>query len=294
MDIQNAISRFGPSIILPVFIFLLAYGMGAKPGKAFRAAITIGIAFIGINLVLELMIKSLSGVATAMIHNTGSMLDIVDVGWPSAAAIAFGSIVGWWVIPVAITVNFILLFTHITRTLNVDIWNFWHFAFIGSLILAATGNVFYGIAASAIAAAFALFLADWTAKGVQQHFSIPGISIPHLISAPIVPVAIGVNWLIERIPGIRDITIDTQTLQKKLGIMGDPVMQGLVIGLVLGLIGYYNSGDPVTVISNILLCGMNLAAVMLLLPRMVKILMEGLIPVSESVTEFHAEKVCRT
>lgn len=286
MDIQTAISTFGPSIILPVIIFIMTAAMGTKPGRAFRAAITIGVAFIGINLVVDLMVKILSGVSNAMVQNTGRLLDIVDVGWPSAAAIAFGSSVGLWVIPVALIVNIIMLVTHVTRTLNVDIWNFWHFAFIGSLIVAATGNVFYGLAAAAIAAAFALFLADWTAKSVQKYFGIPGISIPHLISAPVVPIAIVVNWLIEKIPGLRDINIDSDNVQKRFGIMGDPVIQGLLIGLVLGAIGYYNTGDFITVLAKTLECGMGLAAVMLLLPRMVKVLMEGLIPVSEAAREF--------
>jgi PTS system galactitol-specific IIC component len=290
MDIQTAISSFGSTIILPFFIFILAFAIGARPGRAFRAAITVGIAFVGINLVIELMVKTLSSVANAMVQNTGYVLDIVDVGWPSAAAIAFGSSVGWLVIPVALSVNIILLLTRVTRTLNVDLWNFWHFAFIGSLIVAATGNLLYGFVAAAIAAAFALFLADWTAKAVQSYYGIPGISIPHLISAPIVPIAIAVNWLIERTPGLRDLTVDSETIQKRFGIIGDPVVQGLFIGLILGAIGYYNTGDTITVIAKVLECGISLAAVMLLLPRMVKVLMEGLIPVSEAAREFMQKK----
>jgi PTS system galactitol-specific IIC component len=60
----------------------------------------------------------------------------------------------------------------------------------------------------------------------------------------------------------------------------------LVIGLVLGAIAFYNAGDFVTVLAKVLGAGINLAAVMLLLPRMVSILMEGLIPISESAREF--------
>lgn len=284
--LKTVVDSLGSTVVLPIFIFLLAWAMGAKPARAFRAGVTIGIAFIGINLVINLMWSSLSGVAQAMVTNTGIKLDTVDVGWPSAAAIAFGSSVGLWVIPIALLVNLVLLFTNVTKTLNVDIWNFWHFAFIGSLIVAATGQLWYGLVAAAIAAAFALFLADWTAKAVQHFYGLPGISIPHLTSAPVVPIAIGVNWLIEKIPGLRDWNADTETIQKKFGVLGEPIIQGLVIGLILGIIGYYNAGDAATVISKVLQCGMNLAAVMLLLPRMVKILMEGLIPVSEAARTF--------
>jgi galactitol PTS system EIIC component len=284
--LKTIIDNLGATVVLPVFIFLLAWAMGAKPARAFRAGVTIGIAFIGINLVIGLMWGSLTGVGQAMVKNTGASLDVIDVGWPSAAAIAFGSSVGLWVIPIALLVNLVLLFTNVTKTLNVDIWNFWHFAFIGSLVVAATGQLWYGLVAAAIAAAFALFLADWTAKAVQHFYGLPGISIPHLTSAPIVPIAIGVNWLIEKIPGLRDWNADTESIQKKFGILGEPIIQGLVIGLILGIIGYYNAGDAATVISKVLQTGMNLAAVMLLLPRMVKILMEGLIPVSEAARTF--------
>ena len=117
---------------------LIALVLGARPGRAFRAGLTIGIAFIGINLVLGLMLTTLGGVAQAIVTNTGMQRDIVDVGWPSAAAIAFGSSVGLWVIPIGILVNVVLLFSGLTRTLNVDVWNFWHFAFVGSLVVAAT------------------------------------------------------------------------------------------------------------------------------------------------------------
>jgi len=285
-SIKTLVDSLGATVVLPLFIFVLAWAMGASPARAFRACVLIGIAFIGINLIIGLMWSSLSGVAQAMVKNTGISRDVVDVGWPSAAAIAFGSKVGLWVIPIALLVNIILLFTRVTKTLNVDIWNFWHFAFIGSLIVAATDNLAYGLIAAAIAAAFTLFLADWTAKAVQNFFDLPGISIPNLLAAPIVPIAIATNWLIEKIPGARNWNADTDAIQKKFGVLGEPVILGLVIGIILGILGFYNAGDCATVIAKNLKTGMELAAVMLLLPNMVKILIEGLIPVSEAAHTF--------
>lgn len=284
--LKAVIDGLGATVVLPIIIFIFALILGAKPGRAFRSGVMVGIAFIGINLVIGLMWGSLSDVAQAMVTNLGIQRDVVDVGWPSAAAIAFGSNVGLWVIPVALLVNFVLLITRLTKTLNVDVWNFWHFAFIGSLVTAATDSLAYGIFAAAIAAAFALFLADWTAKGVQRFYGVPGISVPHLTSAPGVPIAIAVNWVIDKIPGLKDLDADPDTIQEKFGVVGEPVIQGLVIGLILGILGYYNAGDAQTVIIKVLQIGMNLAAVMVLLPRMVQILMEGLIPVSEAARDF--------
>jgi PTS system galactitol-specific IIC component len=194
------------------------------------------------------------------------------------------------VIPIALLVNLFMLVTRLTKTLNVDIWNFWHFAFLGSLVSIVTNSLVYGLIAAAIAAAFALFLADWTAKAVQSFYNLPGISIPHLTSAPGIPFAILVNWIFEKIPGLRDLKADPDTIRKKWGIFGEPVVLGFVIGLILGILAYaFNIPEgqsTMVTVSMILGVGMNLGAVMLLLPRMVAILMEGLIPVSEAAREF--------
>ncbi|GAA2829228.1 PTS system IIC component (Gat family) [Aminobacter aminovorans] len=284
--LKAAVDTLGATVLLPIVIFIIAVVLGAKVGKAFRAAITIGVAFIGINLVLGLMLGSIGDVAKAIVTNTGIQRDIVDVGWPSAAAIAFGSSVGLWVIPIGIAVNIALLLLRWTRTLNVDVWNFWHFAFVGSLATAATGSLGYGLVVAALVAALALLFADWSARAVQQFYGIPGVSVPHLASAQILPIAIVLNWVMDRIPGINKINISTETIEKRFGVFGEPVVLGLIIGLVLGLIAYYNAGDFGTVLSKVLTTGMTLAAVMLLLPRMVKVLMEGLLPVSDAAQEF--------
>jgi PTS system galactitol-specific IIC component len=47
--LKSAIDTLGPTVLLPIVIFIIAVILGAKVGKAFRAAVTIGVAFIGIN-----------------------------------------------------------------------------------------------------------------------------------------------------------------------------------------------------------------------------------------------------
>lgn len=281
---------FGATIMLPIIIIVLALILGAKFGRAFRAGVTVGIAFIGINLVINLMWASLSDVGQALVTNLGINRTVYDVGWPSAAAIAFGTDVGLAVIPIALLVNLVMLLTKLTKTLNIDVWNFWHFAFVGSLVAVVTNSLVYGLIAAALAAAFALFLADWTAKAVQSFYNLPGVSIPHLTTGPGVPFAILVNWIFEKIPGLRDLKADPDTIRKRWGIFGEPVILGLVIGLILGVLAFaFNVPEGqagLVTVSKILGVGMNLAAVMLLLPRMVAILMEGLIPVSEAARDF--------
>lgn len=287
LDFLNALGSF---VMLPVFIFIFAIVLGAKVGRAFRSAVVIGVAFVGINLVIGLMLGALTGVSQAMVDNLNIQRDVVDVGWPSAAAIAFGSDIGLWVIPIALLVNVLMLVLRWTKTLNVDIWNFWHFAFIGSLILAATGSLWLGLAAAALMAALMLFFADWTGPAVQDFYNLPGISIPHGTSSAYVPLAIPLNWLIDQIPGLRDLEADPEAIQKAFGpTFGDPMVLGLLIGLILGIIGFVPTiatDGFQSFLASVLQLGVNLAAAMVLLPRMVQILMEGLIPISEAAREF--------
>lgn len=277
------IQGLGATVMMPIMIFILGLILGAKPGRAFRAAVTIGIAFIGINLVIGLMWTNLGDAAQAMVKRTGVTLDVVDVGWPSAAAIAFGGTVGTWIIPVALIVNIIMLALRLTKTLNIDIWNFWHFAFTGSLVYVASGNLWLGLAAAALNAAIALFLADWTASAIQNFYELPGISIPHGFSAAYVPLAIPLNKLLDLIPGVKDWKADPDTIRQRFGVFGEPIVIGVVLGAIFGILAGYD-------VKGILTLAMNLGGVMLLLPTMVKILMEGLIPVSESARDFMAKR----
>ena len=60
---------------------------------------------------------------------------------------------------------------------------------------------------------------------------------------------------------------------------------GLAIGLLLGVAGY-GFDDPRADSISILTLGISVAAIMVILPRMVAILMEGLVPVSEAARNF--------
>lgn len=73
----------------------------------------------------------------------------------------------------------------------------------------------------------------------------------------------------------------TETIQKRFGVLGDPTIVGFIMGVLLGFLGY-GWDDPYHTIIASLRLGMYLAAVMLLLPKMTSIMMEGLVPLSNA------------
>ncbi len=290
MDTVQSFVQFfldlGASVFLPIVIFIMAVAFGAKPGKAIRSALMVGVGFIGIGIVLGILFDNLGPAAKAMVDRLGVELSIIDVGWPASAAIAFGSDIAALVIPFGILINLILLFSRVTKTINIDIWNFWHFAFVGAMVQAITGSIWLGLISAMLFAAIMLFFADWTAPAVQQLLGIPGISLPHGFSTVFILPAIIVNKLIDVIPGLNKVKADPDSIKKRFGVFGEPVLQGVLIGGVIALLAYAGDGTFTSWITKVLKVSISLAAVMVLMPRMVALLMEGLIPLSEAAREF--------
>jgi PTS system galactitol-specific IIC component len=283
--ISGYITDLGAAVVLPVLITLFAMALGQPFSRSVRSGVLIGVGFVGINLVIGLLGTSVSPVAEALAGRLNVDLDIIDVGWPSSAAIAFGSQVGAVIIPFCLALNVVLLLTGLTRTFDIDLWNYWHFALAGALVAVVMDSFWWGLLAAGIAMIITLALADLAAPLVQRYFGFPDISFPHGTSAPYALLAIPLNMLMDRIPGLNRVQADPAAIQRRFGIFGETLFLGLVIGLLLGLAGF-GLDDPRADSIAILTLGITLAAVMVILPRMVAILMEGLVPVSEAARTF--------
>ena len=202
------ISAPGASVMMPVIIFVLGIILGAPVGIALRAGLIVGVGFIGLGLVTGLLGGALGPAVQAMVAKYGLKMDAVDIGWVPAAAIAFASRIGSFIIPVGILVNALMLITGTTQTVNVDIWNYWHFAFTGAMIQSLTGDFWIGLAAAALNMVIIMVIADRTAAGLGKYNELPGISIPHGFTAAFVPIAAVVNLVLEKIPGLNKIKVD--------------------------------------------------------------------------------------
>ncbi len=287
MDFIAGIFEFflglGASVFLPILISIFAIILGQKPGRAIRSGITIGIGFIAIGAILGIFVSNLGPAAEAMVKRFGVNLTVLDAGWPATASIAFASKIGAFIIPLGITINAIMLVTKMTDVVDVDIFNYWHFTFVGALVYGSTDNLLLGYAAAGLALIVGLKTGDFTAKYFQKYYGYEGVSIPHILSNGFAIIGWPLNKIIDMIPGVRDIKADPGTISKKFGIMGEPTVMGIILGAGIGILAGYD-------ISKILNLAIIMAAVMMLLPRMVGILMEGLLPVSDAAKEFFSKK----
>ncbi|MBM7342925.1 galactitol-specific PTS transporter subunit IIC [Pantoea coffeiphila] len=277
-EIMRYILDLGPTVMLPFVIIIFSVSLGMKVGDAFKSGLHIGIGFVGIGLVIGLMLDSIGPAAKAMAANFEIGLEVVDVGWPGSSPMTWASQIALIAIPVAIGVNILMLVTRMTRVVNVDIWNIWHMTFTGAMVHIATGSYWLGMLGVVVHAAFAYKLGDWFARDTKNFFDLDGIAVPHGTSAYMGPIAVLVDTLIEKVPGLRRIHFSADDVQKRFGAFGEPVTVGFIMGIIIGLLAHYD-------VKDVLQLAVKTAAVMLLMPRVIKPIMDGLNPIAK-----HARK----
>lgn len=273
----------GPTVMLPIIITVIGLVFGLKLGKAFKSGLTLGIGFAGIRLLLDYMSSNLGPAARAMVENIGINLDVLDVGWGSIAAITWSSPIIVFIVFAIFAVNIIMLLTKTTNTLDVDIWNYHHMAIVGIMVHYVTKNIWLGIGASVVMAITTFKIADWSQPLIEKFFGIPGVSLPTVSATSTLLLAWPLNWLLDRIPGINKINLTLKDVQKYLGFFGDQMILGLILGSAIGLLGGYT-------ITASLQLGVSMSAVLVIIPKMTSLFVEGLMPISEAAQSWSQRK----
>jgi PTS system galactitol-specific IIC component len=279
----------GAPVMMPLIMTILGLALGQGFSKSFRAGLTVGVGFVAIGLAVGLLVQVVGPRAMAFAEVLGLKLDVLDVGWPMGAAVSFASPIAAALIPAVLVLNVVLLAAKLTRTVDVDLWNYWHFIYTGAVIDAATGSTTLGVLGACVTALVVFKLADWTAPAVESHFGLAGISLPHTETVNWAPLMFALDRVQRRIPGLSRLHADPASIRKRLGMLGEPILMGAVLGLLLGVLGAIpdlRAGAVGKAVKDVLTLSVSMAAVLVVLPKMVAILMEGLIPISEGAREF--------
>ena len=290
-QIFGYIIGLGAAVMMPIIFTILGVCIGIKLGKALKSGLLVGVGFVGLSVVTALLTSSLGPALSQVVDIYGLQLRVFDMGWPAAAAVAYNTSVGAFIIPVCLGVNILMLFTKTTRTINIDLWNYWHYAFIGAVVYFASDNIWWGFFAAIVCYILTLVLADCTANQFQRFYDkMEGISIPQPFCAGFVPFAIGINKLLDKIPGFDRLNIDAEGMKRKFGLLGEPLFLGVVVGCAIGALSYRSGSELVNGIPNILGLGIKMGAVMELIPRITALFIEGLKPISDATRELIARK----
>lgn len=279
MQIIQTIVNLGASVMMPILFFIIGLIFGLSIAKSFKAGMLVGIGFTGVNMVITLLLNNLGPASKAMVARMGLHLTVMDTGWPTASTIGWGTPIMPVLVIGFLVINAIMLVLNLTKTVDIDIFNYWIFLLLGAVVYAASGSFWVAAIATWVIFAATLVVADLTAPWIQKQYAsldLKGISFPHLTCIAWIPFGIATNWIIEHIPGLRKVDMNPEKIQKRFGVFGEPLTLGFILGIAIALMAGYD-------ISKILTLGVNVSAAMVLLPKMIDILVEGLKIVRDAV-----------
>lgn len=280
IDALNWISSLGPMIMMPIIILILGLFFRIKLNTLLKSALTVGIGFAGVNIIINWFISQVGPSVQLMVKNWGIQTSIMDVGWPARAAATWSFPLAAVMVFIILGINVLMLIFKKTNTVMVDFWSYNHYIFVAALVYYATDkNIILAVIFGAIDAIISFKLADWTTPLVEDYFELEGVNFPTANSVGWAPLAWLLNKLWDRIPGLNKVDACPEKIQERFGFVGEPMFMGFVIGLVIGLL----AKEPV---DKVLIVGMSTSATMVLTPKMMQILMEGLLPFANSVKKF--------
>ena len=267
---------FKAYVMLPFFILIIGLLVRMRLGDAFLSALKMGVGFTGVFIAFDFFVANIQPAVAAFTSVRGLEFPVLDVGWPPLAAITWSSSLAPISIPLIILINIGMLSLNWTRTIYIDIWNYWHFALIGALIFNVTTNLWIGLLAVALIAIYTIKCGDWTAPYVAREEGIRGVTISPVSVAGLIPFAAAMDAIYDRIPGLRRIEYNPQKAGTSIGILSEPMIIGLIIGALLGLAAGYN-------LKALLELAIHIAAVMFILPKTASLIAEGIKPVTETL-----------
>lgn len=254
-----------------------------KVSKAIKSSLTFSIGFIGMFVIIGYFIENLGPAVEAFVTRTGLKLNMLDVSWPPLALAAWSNKFAPLLLIVMIIVNILLLIFKITKTVNIDIWNYWHYILTGAIIYKITDNIAYSVVMMLVTYILMLKLADWAAPSIEKYMGLSNITITHFSVITYFPLAVLGYKLLRKIPGLDKVHVDPVMIRRKLGILGETMTIGFIMGILFGVCAGYDFRATLELAFVV-------SAVIYIIPLMSKEIAKGFIPISECMDSYLKEK----
>ncbi len=272
--------NLGAAVFLPIVLFIIGLIVGMKPGKAFSSALTLGVAFVGINLLISYMGETVGGAFTTIVKHTHTTLKYIDMGWAPALGLAWQWPYAFLMFPVQIGINVIMLLIGKTDCLNVDMWNVGNKVFTAFLVTCACNNVIIGFIVAIIQIIAELKNADYTKYQILELTGVPSVGMPHCMFLSNI-FFYPISSLLDKImPETKP--LNAQEIRNKIGIFGENHIIGFIMGTVIGLVAKQGSAA--------LLLGVQTGTALTLFPMVSQLFMTALTPISEAASDWVKKK----
>ncbi len=181
----NYILNLGAPVFVPFIMLLAGLVVRMKFRDAASAAITLGVAFVGMSMLIGFMVDAIGVAAQTMMNRTGLELSIVDGGWTTMANISWAWPYAFAMFPLQVGVNIVMLMLNKTNTFNADLWNVWGKIFTAFIVVSVTTPLFgpvWSLVLAFLVAAFQIIMelnAGIFTSIVLRNSRDPGVTCTH-------------------------------------------------------------------------------------------------------------------
>lgn len=287
---QSIFNAFGAPIIVPVIIIIIALILKVQPKRAFMAGLYAGIGLQGFMLVINSFTPIISPVIESMVKNTGLNLPAFDVGWQATSIVAFSTQPGMIFLAVGLILQTILFLVKWTDVFQPsDLWNNYSYAIWGSMVYIVTDNMYLAMGCMILLNLYSLLNAEIMARRWSTYYGYPNTTIiaMHNIEATLFGIAI--DPLLNKL-GFNKIKLNPDTLQKRLGVFGEPITLGFFLGIFIGFIGNFKSLGSIDSWGTILITGIATSAVMAIFPKVAGIFSNAFTPITDAARKSTMER----
>lgn len=283
-SVVSYILNLGAPVFVPFIMLLAGLIVRMKFKDAASAAITLGVAFVGMSMLIGFMVGAIGAAAQTMMERTGLELSIIDGGWTTMANVSWAWPYAFLMFPLQVGINIFMLVIKKTDTFNADLWNVWGKIFTAFIVLAVASPIFGSVTALVLAFVIASFqiIMELNSGDINQHrieklTGIPGITCTHrmlFFAAIYYPF----DLLLRKIPALNK-PMDAAALRSKIGVFAENHVIGFILGVTFGIIAGYD-------VTTILMLGVQAATALMLFPMISKLFMQALSPISEAISDY--------
>ena len=280
--LNNVMGIFGSTIIVPIIIFIISMCMRVGVKKSFQGAIYMAVGLTLFNAVLGVLMTAITPYVTAMADTVGISLPYIDIGWQGASVVVYSNTLGYIYLVLGLGLNLLLFGLKIVDTFQpTDIWNYYQFVFWAVIVQFTTGSFALGVAAAVMCNLVVLLIADIIAPSLQEFNGYDNLTLTSVPQGG-APFAMIVRWIVMKLK-IKTKPVSAESLQDKFGFWGEPLIIGLIVGILITILGSLTGLTDITTWSGILTTAITIAGVMVIYPSVSGLFVKGLIPLSQSM-----------
>jgi PTS system galactitol-specific IIC component len=280
--LSTVFNTFGSAVFVPVIIFVICLILGVELKKSAFSGLYAGIGLTGFGWLINSYIPIIVPAVQNFVKTTGINLPIVDIGWQATSVIAYATQAGMMFLAFGLLFQVVLFLLKVTNVfIPGDLWNNYSYMFWGSMIYVATKDIWLSLAAMFIMVLYNVIFIEMNAKRWSTYYGYQNCTIPALHIAPGTPFAVGGNWLMNKM-GAYKIRWRPEALRTRMGFLGEPIVLGMILGLVLGILGHLGDIATLAAWGNIMTIAVSTASVMAIFPRVANIFAGAFMPITEA------------